>query len=55
MILLEIETSVSARDAVHGVRRLAIVGMTAVCYGALLFAAYSYVVWLIGNDDFGRW
>jgi hypothetical protein len=47
IFLLEIETTVRARDALHGVRRWAIKGLTAVCYAALLFPAYSYVSWLL--------
>lgn len=52
MILFEIETGARARDALHGVRRWALVGLTAACYGVLLFAAYSYVVWLVDTHDF---
>jgi hypothetical protein len=46
VVLLEIETTVRARDALHGIRRWAIKGLTAICYGLLLFPAYSYVSWL---------
>jgi hypothetical protein len=52
IVLLEIETTVRARDALHGVRRWTIVGLTAVCYGVLLFPAYSYVAWLIETYRF---
>jgi hypothetical protein len=42
IVLFEMETSAKTRDRFTGVRRWVIAGLTAVCYGFLVYAAYSY-------------
>jgi hypothetical protein len=43
-VLFEMETSARASAVSHGVRRWVVSGLTAVCYGVLVYAAYNYVV-----------
>jgi hypothetical protein len=52
ILLFEVETSARARDVLHGVRKRTIAGLTAVCYGFLIYAAYSYVLNLVGTYHF---
>jgi hypothetical protein len=42
IVLFEMETSAQARGALHGVRKWTIAGLTAACYGVLIYAAFGY-------------
>jgi hypothetical protein len=44
IVLFEMETSAQSRDRFTGARRWVIAGLTAVCYGFLVYADYGYVV-----------
>jgi hypothetical protein len=47
IVLFEMGTSAHARGALHGVRNWVIAGLTAVCYGVLVYATYGYTVDLV--------
>jgi hypothetical protein len=52
VVLFEMGTSAHARGAFHGARKWMIAGLTAVCYGVLIYAAYGYAVDLVDTYRF---
>jgi hypothetical protein len=52
IVLFELETSAHARGVFHGVRKSAILGLTAACYAVLVYAAYSYAANLVETYRF---
>jgi hypothetical protein len=52
IVLFEMETSAHARDALHGIRKWAIAGLTAICYAVLVYAAYGYAADLADTYQF---
>jgi hypothetical protein len=42
IVLFEMGTTAHARGALHGARKWVIAGLTAVCYGVLIYAVYGY-------------
>jgi hypothetical protein len=52
IVLFEMETSAHAKDAFHGARKWTIVGLSAACYVALVYATYGYAASLVDTYQF---